>query len=51
VASGVGKPLCADSVTEEQLRLGFARVLVRVNIDLDFPKKLRLLVLMEVGWQ
>jgi hypothetical protein len=33
VASGVGKPLCVDSVTEEQLRLGFARVLVKVNID------------------
>jgi hypothetical protein len=28
VASGVGKPLCADFVTEEQQRLGFARVLV-----------------------
>jgi hypothetical protein len=40
VASGVGKPLCADSVTKEQLRLGFARVLVEVNIDSDFPKEI-----------
>jgi hypothetical protein len=39
VASGVGKPLCADSVTEEQIRLGFARVLVEINIDSDFPKE------------
>jgi hypothetical protein len=42
VASGVGKPLCADSVTEEQLRLGFARVLVEVNIDSDFPKEVEI---------
>jgi hypothetical protein len=39
VASGIGKPLCADSVTEEQLRLGFARVLVEVNVESDFPKE------------
>jgi hypothetical protein len=38
VASGVGKPLCADSVTEEQLRIGFARVLDEVNVDSEFPK-------------
>jgi hypothetical protein len=42
VASGVGKPLCADFVTEEQLRLGFARVLVEVNIDSDFPKEIEI---------
>jgi hypothetical protein len=41
-ASGVGKPLCADSVTEEQLRLGFARVLVEVNIDSDFPQEIEI---------
>ncbi|XP_059431576.1 uncharacterized protein LOC132165089 [Corylus avellana] len=38
-ASGVGKPLCVDSVTEDQLRLGFARVLVEVDIDSDFPRE------------
>ncbi|GLT72076.1 hypothetical protein SLA2020_440390 [Shorea laevis] len=42
VASGVGKPLCADSVTEEQLRLGFARVLVEVNFNYDFPKEIEI---------
>jgi hypothetical protein len=40
VASGVGKPLCADSVTEEQQRLGFARVLVEVDMNSNFPKEL-----------
>ena len=39
VASGVGKPLCVDSVIEEQSRLGFSRVLVEINIDSDFPKE------------
>ncbi|GLT69887.1 hypothetical protein SLA2020_420000 [Shorea laevis] len=42
VASGVGKPLCVDSVTEEQLRLGFARVLVEVNVDSEFPKEIEI---------
>jgi hypothetical protein len=42
VASGIGKPLCADSVTEEQLRIGFARVLVEVSIDSDFPKEIEI---------
>ena len=42
VASGVGKPICANSVTEEQLRLGFARVLVEVNMDSDFPKEVEI---------
>lgn len=40
VASGVGKPLYADSVTEDQVRLGFARVLVEVNTTSIFPKEL-----------
>jgi hypothetical protein len=40
VASGVGKPLCADSVTEEQQRLGFARVLVEVDMESNFPKEI-----------
>jgi hypothetical protein len=41
VASGVGKPLCADFVTEEQQqRLGFARVLVEVDMDSNFPKEI-----------
>ena len=38
VASGIGKPLCVDFVTKEQLRLGFARVLVEVNVESYFPK-------------
>jgi hypothetical protein len=42
VASGIGKPLCADFVTKEQLRIGFARVLVEVSIDSDFPKKIEI---------
>jgi hypothetical protein len=42
VASGVGKLICADSVTKVQLRLGFARVLVEVNIDSNFPKEVEI---------
>lgn len=42
IASGVGKPLCANSTTEEQRRLGFARVLVEVNTDSDFPKEIEI---------
>jgi hypothetical protein len=42
VASGIGKPLCADSVTEEQLRLGFARVLIEVNVDSKFLKEIEI---------
>jgi hypothetical protein len=42
VASGVGHPLYADSVTEEQLRLGYARVLVEVGVDSKFPRELEL---------
>jgi len=43
VASGIGKPICADSVTMEQCRLGFARVLVEVDVNADFPKEIELL--------
>ena len=42
LASGVGKPLCADSVTEEQLRIGYARVLVEVSVESDFPKEIEI---------
>jgi len=40
ISSGVGKPLCVDSIIEEQLRLGFARVLVEVdviNVGVEYP--------------
>jgi hypothetical protein len=40
VASGVGKPLYADSITGDQTRLGFARVLVEVHSDSTFPKEI-----------
>lgn len=40
VASGVGKPLYADKVTEEQKRLGFARVLVEIDVNSDCPKEI-----------
>ncbi|KAK1554682.1 hypothetical protein Q3G72_015780 [Acer saccharum] len=39
VVSGVGKPLYADSITRDQTRLGFARVLVEVHSDSTFPKE------------
>ena len=40
IASGVGKAL-SDSVTEErQLRLGFARVVVEVDVESELPKEL-----------
>jgi hypothetical protein len=39
IASGVGKAL-SDSVTEQQLRLGFARVVVEVDVELEIPKEL-----------
>lgn len=38
VASGIGKPLFANSVTEEQMRLGYARVLVEVNMESKYPR-------------
>ncbi|CAH9075906.1 unnamed protein product [Cuscuta epithymum] len=33
IASRVGKPICSDKVTNEGSMLGFARVLVEVNIS------------------
>ena len=41
-ASGIGKPFYADSVNERQHKLGFARVLVEVNIDSNFPKEVEI---------
>lgn len=40
LASWVGKPLYADSITEDQERLGFARVLVEVHTESLFPREL-----------
>jgi hypothetical protein len=40
VASGVGKPLFADRVTEEQQRLGYARVLVEIDANSVCPKEI-----------
>ncbi|XP_062171116.1 uncharacterized protein LOC133876895 [Alnus glutinosa] len=40
VASGVGVPLYADKVTKEQKRLGFARVLVELDVNSDCPKEM-----------
>jgi hypothetical protein len=40
VASGVGKLLYADKVTEERRRLGYARVLVEIDIDSECPKEI-----------
>jgi len=40
VASGVGVPLYADKVTEEQKCLGFARVLVEIDVHSACPKEL-----------
>jgi hypothetical protein len=39
VASGVRKPLYADRITEEQKRLGFARVLVEIDTASVCPKE------------
>jgi hypothetical protein len=39
VASGVGRPLYADKVTEEQKRLGYARVLVEIDTKSECPKE------------
>jgi len=43
ISSGVGKPLCVDSIIEEQLRLGFARVLVEVDVESTFPKEVEVI--------
>jgi hypothetical protein len=40
VASGIGKPLYVDKVTEEQKRLGFAWVLIEIDITLECPKEI-----------
>jgi len=40
VASGVGRPLYADSITEEQKRLGYARVLVEIDMESECPKEI-----------
>lgn len=42
MASGVGKPLYADKVTEDQKRLGFARVLVEIDMNSDCPKEIEI---------
>jgi hypothetical protein len=39
-ASGIGKPLYADKVMEERKRLGFARVLVEIDITSECPKEI-----------
>jgi hypothetical protein len=48
VASGIGEPLYADSITRDQTRLDFARVLVEVHSDSTFPKEI---VIKGVGGQ
>jgi hypothetical protein len=40
VASGVGKPLYANKITKEQKRLGFARVLVEIDVSSECPKEI-----------
>ena len=40
LASGVGRPLYADAVTELHQRLGYARVCVEVGFDDEFPDSL-----------
>jgi hypothetical protein len=42
VASGVGKPLYVDSVTEEQKQLGYARVLVEIDVESECPKEIEI---------
>jgi hypothetical protein len=39
IASGVGKPLYVDKVTEEQQRLGYAWVLVEIDTTSECPKE------------
>jgi hypothetical protein len=43
IVSGIGKPICEDSVTENHSRLRFARVLVEVYIDAEFPKEIEVI--------
>jgi hypothetical protein len=42
MASGFDKPICADFVTGEQLRIGFARVLVEVDMESGFLKEIEI---------
>jgi hypothetical protein len=39
IASGVGKPLYADKMTEDQQRLGYAQVLVEIDTKSMCPKE------------
>jgi len=48
VASVNGKPLFAYSVTEDQIRLGYARVMVEVNVNSEFLEKLSWKMMMVV---
>jgi len=45
-SDGIGKPLYADSITEEQVRLGFSRIWLRFILILNFLVKLLLRVWM-----
>ena len=40
VASGVERPLYADTVTEVNQRLGFTRVFVDVDLEAEFPREI-----------
>lgn len=42
VPSAIGKLKFTDSVTEDQIRLGFARVLVEVDVNYEFPREITL---------
>lgn len=39
IASGLGKPVYADKMTEDQQRLGYARVLVEIDTKSVCPKE------------
>ena len=40
VASGVERPLYADTVTEVNQRLGFTWVFVHVDLEAEFPREI-----------
>jgi hypothetical protein len=42
VASAIGKPIFVDSVTEDQTRLGYARVLVKINVNSELLREITL---------
>ena len=42
IASTVGIPLHLDSLTENQTKLSFARICVKVGVDCEFPKSILL---------